>query len=58
MTGEARGSKLRQMRYLLNKWNVDMASFVETQVDWRQANKGRQFENLFVCGRDRCSVAA
>ena len=29
-TGEARGSKLRQMRYLLNKWTAYMASFIET----------------------------
>ena len=46
------------MRYLLNKWNVDMASFVETKADWRHADKGRKFDNLFARGRDRRSIAA
>ena len=44
--------------YLLNKWNVDMASFVETQADWRYADKGHQFDNLFARGRDRHSISA
>ena len=39
-TSEARGRKLRQMRYLLKKWNVGMLSFSETQVDWRHGDKG------------------
>ena len=39
-TGEPRGKKLRQMQYLLKKWDVDMASFAETQVDWRHADDG------------------
>ena len=50
---EARGRKLRQMRYLLNKWNLNMAHFTETQVDWRNAEKGHQIDNLFARGRDR-----
>ena len=41
------------MMYLLNTWDVDMASFVETQADWRHVNTGRHFINLFACGRDR-----
>ena len=57
-TGEARGENIRQMRYLLKKWNMNMASFVETQVDWRHADEGHQFDNLFTRGRDRHSVAA
>jgi hypothetical protein len=56
--GETGGNKLRQTRYLLNKWNVDMASFVETQAGWRHADEGHQFENLLVCGGVRHSVAA
>ena len=57
-TGESRGRKLTQMRYLLNKWNVDMASFVEIQVDLRHADEGHQIDNLFVRGYDRHSAAA
>ena len=57
-TGEARGRKLRQIRYLLKKWDVDMASFAETQVDWRHADEDHQFDNLFARGSDRRSVAA
>ena len=57
-TGEARGRKLRQRRYLLKRWDVDMASFTETQVDWRHADEGHQFDNLFARERDRRSVVA
>ena len=46
------------MGYLLKKWDVDMASFAETQVDWKHADKGHQFDNVFARGRDRHSVAA
>ena len=35
-----------------------MASFTETQVDWRHAEKGHQFDNLFPHGSDRRSVVA
>jgi hypothetical protein len=49
---------LRQIRYLLKKWDVDMASFAETQVDWRHADEDHQFDNLFARGSDRRSVAA
>ena len=33
-----------------------MASFAETQVDWRHGDGGHQFENLFARGSDRHSV--
>ena len=46
------------MRYLLNKWNVGMASFVKPQAVWRHVDKGHNFDNLFAQGRDRSSVAA
>ena len=35
-----------------------MATFAEPQVDWRHADEGHQFDNLFTRGRDRCSVVA
>ena len=35
LTGKTRGQKLKQMRHLLKKWGVDMASFCLTKVEWR-----------------------
>ena len=35
-----------------------MASFAETQVDWRQADKAHQFDNMFARRSDRPSVVA
>ena len=57
-TGEVRVTKHRQMRYLLNKWNVDMVSFIEAQIEWTHADKWHQVDNLFARRRNRHSVAA
>ena len=40
-TGKARNKKLRQLRYLLNEWEMDIASLAETQADWRHASEER-----------------
>ena len=53
----ARCQKLKQMRLLLKKLGVGMASFVETQVDWRHISRGQQFDNLFAHGLGRHRVA-
>ena len=57
-SGRARGQKLNQMRHLIKKYDIDVASFVETQVDWRQVRESSLFENLFAVGQDRRTVAA
>ena len=57
-TGKHRNRKLRQLRHLIKEYEVDVTSFVETQVDWRHANKNRQFDVLFGLGKERRSVAA
>ena len=57
-TGKARNRKLRQLRHVIKEYEVDMTSFVETQVDWRHAGKNRQFDVLFGLGKERRSVAA
>ena len=57
-TGKSRNRKLRQLRYLIKEYEVDMTTFAETQVDWRHAGKNRQFDTLFGLGKDRRSVAA
>ena len=46
------------MRHLIKKYDIDVASFVETQVDWRQVRESSLFENLFAVGQDRRTVAA
>ena len=56
-TGEARGITHRQMRSLLNKCHVNMASFVETQAEWGHADKGHQIDNIFGRRRDRHSIS-
>jgi len=57
-TGKSRNRKLRQLRHLIKEYEVNMTSFVETQVDWRHAGKNRQFDVLFGLGKERRSVAA
>ena len=48
-TGKAKLCKLNQMRYLVRKYEVDMAAFVETMVNWRQVRQEDSvFENLFT----------
>ena len=44
------------MRHLFKNWGVGIASFVETQADWRHASEGQQFDNRFAHGLDRHSV--
>ena len=48
------------MRYLINKCDIDVAAFVETQVDWREVTQEHSlFENLFAKpGQDRRCVTA
>ena len=37
---------------------MDIASFAEIQVDWRHADEGHQFDNLFTSGSDNHSVVS
>ena len=48
------------MRYLMRKYDIDVAAFVETMVDWRQVRKEEsKFENLFTRpGEDKVCVTA
>ena len=41
------------MQYLLKRWDVDISSFAETQVDWRHTGKEHQFDGLFALGSDK-----
>ena len=59
-TGRAKLRKQNQMRYLMRKYDIDIAAFVETMVDWRQVKKEEaKFENLFTRpGEDKVCVTA
>ena len=48
------------MRYLIKKYNIDVAAFAETQVGWRQVRyENSAFGNLFTRpGEDRRSIVA
>ena len=58
--GKAKLRKLNQMRYLICKYDIDVAAFVATIVDWRQVrNEESRFENLFTRpGEDKVCVTA
>ena len=58
-TGKSKLCKLNQkMRYLIRKYDIDIAAFVETMVDWRQVRQeGSAFEHLFTrSGEDKRCV--
>ena len=58
--GKTKLRKQNQMRYLIRKYDIDVAAFVETMVDWRQVRKEEsKFENLFTRpGEDKVCVTA
>jgi hypothetical protein len=52
------GVKINALNKLCRKFNSDILTGCETQVDWRQATDEQQFRNLIGVGMDTRSVVA
>ena len=56
-TGKAKLQKLDQMRYLIKKYDIDIAAFAETQIDWRQVTQESSYFGNFSQGQEKTGGA-
>ena len=54
--GKARRKKIKRLRELAGKYDIDVMCGVETQTDWRYAKTSENFDNLLFRGEERKSV--
>ncbi len=57
-SGKRRRRKIRRIRKLMRKYDVDVLTGCETQADWSFAKNNDKFENIFGVGQQKRSVAA